>query len=106
MTAHELTLGITLTASRAGSMSAHVAPSLFASEYCFVLQAVTQAGDVAPASAEFGSTMSDDSSIASNALAGIVFSSAIICGYGPVSQPASSVPWKNQLEPLSATMRP
>ena len=50
--------------------------------------------------------MSDDSSIASNALAGMVFSSAIICGYGPASQPASSVPWKNQLEPLSATMRP
>ena len=69
--------------------------------------AVAPVGGVGtPASAEFGSTMSDDSSIASNALAGIVFSSAIICGYGPVSQPASSVPWKNQLEPLSATMRP
>ena len=49
MTAHELTLGVTLSASRAGSMSAHVAPSLLASEYCFVLHAVTQVGDVAPA---------------------------------------------------------
>src|SRR5437773_4418989 len=69
--------------------------------------AVAPVGGVGtPASAEFGSTMSDDSSIAAKALAGIVFNSAISCGYGPVSQPASSVPWKNQLEPLSATMRP
>jgi hypothetical protein len=36
--------------------------------------------------------MSDDSSTASNALAGIDFSWLIMAGYGPKSQPASVVP--------------
>src|SRR2546422_9272710 len=55
---------------------------------------------------ELGSTIRLDSSTASKALAGIFLRSLIIAGYGPESQPASSVPWKNQLDPLSATMRP
>src|SRR5205823_6803849 len=51
---------------------------------------------------ELGSAMSDDSSIASNADAGMVFSSSSMS----VDHPFSAVPWKYQSEPLSATIIP
>src|SRR5437899_12418733 len=53
-----------------------------------------------------GSIISDDSSTASNADAGTPFSCEIIVAYGSLFQPASSVPVKNQFDPLSATIRP
>src|SRR5258708_19220036 len=68
--------------------------------------AMTLVGAPTPAAAELGSTMSDDSSTASNGLAGTVFSSETICGYGPAFHPASSVPVRNQLDPWSPTMSP
>src|SRR5207248_168180 len=54
------------------------------------------------AAAEFASSISDDSSIASNCEAGIVFSSLSRLS----GQAASSVPLKNQLLPLSARIIP
>src|SRR2546426_4682826 len=69
--------------------------------------AVTVDGGVGtPAWAEFGSTINPDSSMASKALAGTVLSWDTMVGYAPEFQPASSVPVKNQLDPLSATMSP
>ncbi len=46
--------------------------------------------------------MSDDSSTASNALAGTPFSSLM----SPSGQALLALPWKNQSEPLSASIRP
>src|SRR5207237_7206947 len=54
------------------------------------------------AAAEFGSIISDDSSMASNCAAGTVFSSLRRLS----GQAASWVPLKNQLLPLSARIRP
>ena len=51
---------------------------------------------------ELGSIIRDDSSTASKALAGTVFSSAI----SEEGQAVSAVPPKYQFEPLSATMSP
>ncbi len=51
---------------------------------------------------ELGSTMSDDSSTASKALAGTVLSSST----RPIGQLGSAVPPKYQLEPLSARINP
>jgi len=51
---------------------------------------------------ELGSAMSEDSSIASHADAGMVFSSSSMS----VDHPFSAVPWKYQSEPLSATIIP
>src|SRR5205814_10328231 len=53
-----------------------------------------------------GSIIRDDSSTASNAEAGIVFSCDTMVAYGSTSQPASIVPWKYQFDPLSATIMP
>jgi hypothetical protein len=54
------------------------------------------------AAAELGSTISEDSSMASNCEAGTVFSSPIRLS----GQAASWVPLKNQLLPLSARISP
>ena len=51
---------------------------------------------------EFGSTMQEDSSTASNAEAGTDFSSSSRAFF----HRRSSVPWKYQFEPLSARIRP
>src|SRR5271157_3270226 len=51
---------------------------------------------------ELGSTISDDSSTASNALAGTVFSSST----RERGQVSSAVPPKYQLDPLSARIKP
>src|SRR2546427_10568206 len=59
-------------------------------------------GAVGVVAAEFGSTISDDSSMASNWEAGTVFSSLSRL----FGQLASSVPLKNQLLPLSARINP
>ena len=51
---------------------------------------------------EFGLIISDEASTASNALAGIDFSSSSMS----VDHPFSAVPVKNQSDPLSATIIP
>ena len=55
---------------------------------------------------ELALTIRDDSSTASKAEAGTPFSCEIIVSYWGAAQPGSSVPWKNQLDPLSATIMP
>ena len=68
----------------------------------FVCGLPLAAGHAVLTAAEFASTISDDSSTASNREAGTVFSSlSKLSGHA-----ASSVPLKNQLLPLSARINP